>query len=98
FRNAHEAVVNAAKHAGASHVHVSVSREAGGTNACIVDDGIGIPPRAAAAGVPGHLGIRTLRDRTVRGGGRVRIEPGDEGGTTVEFWIPAAPGHGPSPG
>ena len=57
----------------------------------IVDDGVGISVRAADSGMQGHLGIRGLRERTVRAGGRVDIHPGPDGGTVVDFWVPNTP-------
>jgi signal transduction histidine kinase len=100
YRNTQEAIVNIRKHARAASVGVVLRSDRDGTTVRIVDDGVGISPRAAAAGVRGHLGIKGLRDRTIRCGGRVHIGPGPtrgaaggerRGGTTVEFWIPDAP-------
>lgn len=95
FRNTQEALVNVRKHARAGHVRVVARTEGAGTLVQVVDDGIGIST-AAVAGVPGHLGIRGLHDRTGRAGGHVRIAPGPGGGTTVTFWVPdqvGAAGH-----
>jgi signal transduction histidine kinase len=91
YRNAQEAIVNIRKHADARHVSVELWRDGDGTSVRIADDGVGISPRAAAVGVRGHLGIKGLRDRTVRCGGRVYIGPGGERGTVVELWIPDTP-------
>jgi signal transduction histidine kinase len=91
YRNAQEAIVNVRKHAHAGDVRVRLWREDEGTGVRIADDGIGISPRVAATGVRGHLGIRGLRDRALRCGGRLHIAPGPDGGTVVEFWIPDAP-------
>jgi signal transduction histidine kinase len=91
YRNAQEAIVNIRKHAHADDVRVALWREGEGTAVRVTDDGIGISPRVAAVGVRGHLGIRGLRDRALRCGGRLHIGPGEESGTVVEFWIPDAP-------
>jgi signal transduction histidine kinase len=91
YRNAQEAIVNIRKHAEAGNVRLELWRDGDGTSVRITDDGVGISPRAAAVGVRGHLGIKGLRDRTVRCGGRVYIGPGSERGTTVEFWVPDTP-------
>jgi signal transduction histidine kinase len=91
YRNAQEAIVNIRKHARAATVRLDLWRDGDGTSVRIADDGVGISPRAAAVGVRGHLGIKGLRDRTVRCGGRVYIGPRPEGGTIVEFWVPDTP-------
>ena len=91
YRNAQEAIVNIRKHADAKHVRLDLWRDGDGTSVRISDDGVGISPRSAAVGVRGHLGIKGLRDRTVRSGGRVYIGPGAERGTTIELWVPDTP-------
>jgi signal transduction histidine kinase len=90
YRNTQEALVNIRKHAQAAHVRVSIGSDGDGTAVRIVDDGVGISVRAADSGMRGHLGIRGLRERTVRAGGTVDIHPGSEGGTVVAFWVPNA--------
>ena len=91
YRNIAEAVINVRKHAKASHVRVEIVADEDGTTARVIDDGVGIPAVAAEGGAHGHLGLKGLRERTTRAGGRISIEPGAEGGTVVELWVPNTP-------
>ena len=80
FSIARELIANATRHAGASHVDVTVTREDGEVVLLVEDDGGGIPPeRARAAALNGHIGLAPaaneppLREdrsrwRAVRGG------------------------------
>jgi signal transduction histidine kinase len=95
YRNIAEAVVNVRKHARASRVVVEIMADEDGTTARVTDDGVGIAAVAASGGAHGHLGLKGLRERTTRAGGRIRIEAGAEGGTVVELWVPNTPlAHG----
>jgi len=91
YRNIAEAVVNVRKHAEADRVVVEIMADDDGTTARITDDGVGIPEVAANGGAHGHLGLKGLRERTTRAGGRVSIEGGASGGTVVELWVPNTP-------
>jgi PAS domain S-box-containing protein len=96
YRNAQEAIINIRKHAQARHVSVQLGDDGDGTRIRIVDDGIGIWDVEAKGMVRGHLGIKGMRDRTMRWGGRVTVTAGASGGTEVEFWMPHADGgHSP---
>jgi signal transduction histidine kinase len=85
YRLLQEALTNAARHAGAEHVNVGLTRAADGVRLTVRDDGGGF----VVAG-PGRRGLG-LRGMTVRldllgGSLQVRSEPGL--GTTVEAWVP----------
>lgn len=89
---ARELVVNAAKHAGAAQVSISVVDEEDGAFALAVrDDGRGMAPdRLAVARRAGHHGIASLQ-RRVRGlGGHVDVESRPGRGTTVTVHLPHA--------
>jgi PAS domain S-box-containing protein len=92
-----EALFNARKHSGASHVDVSVKPGADGVDVAVTDDGCGYDARSTSA--PGHRGLADMLDRALVSGGWCRIES-DAGGTSVRFWMPycePAPRDAPSP-
>jgi signal transduction histidine kinase len=84
-----EAVQNAVKHAGATHVVVSLrdgDGEGDGTlEFTVTDDGRGFDPRAAAT----SGGLANMRDRVDSLGGRLDWAPASGGGTRVSGLVPA---------
>ena len=89
YRGARESLLNVAKHARAKHAWVSVSGTAASVRLRVDDDGIGLPPRIAAA--DGHLGLRLLRDAATELGGDLRVSGRPGGGTEVVLDLPATP-------
>jgi PAS domain S-box-containing protein len=85
-RIAKEAMVNAAKHARASLVTISVTLDDDGVTVQVADDGVGIPPGVRRS-PPGHRGISGMRDRAEVAGGRLTIAS-TAPGTTVTVWLP----------
>jgi PAS domain S-box-containing protein len=81
-----EAMVNVAKHAGASTVSISVALDEAGVTVQVADDGVGIPPGVRRS-PPGHRGISGMRDRAEVTGGRLTIASTSPG-TTVTVWLP----------
>ena len=86
-----EAVHNAIEHSGGTAVDVGLAEEAGRVVALIADDGTGFNLAAREKAV-GHFGIRGMRERARRIGGRVAIETHPGGGTRVIVSVPI--GHG----
>jgi signal transduction histidine kinase len=84
-----EALTNARKHAEAAHVTVEVWSAGGLVRGVVRDDGRGAETLSAA---PGHIGLRTMRERAEVLGGSctVRSTPGE--GTTVELQVPLSAG------
>jgi signal transduction histidine kinase len=82
-----EALSNAARHAGASQVDVTVDVDAAGILAVqVIDNGTGMPPNAARSG------LRNLAARAAALGGELRVGPADPGpGTRLEWRVPAGP-------
>ncbi len=78
-----EALSNAARHADARTVRVTVDV---GDDVCLVvdDDGIGLPPEPGSGG---H-GLANMADRAATIGGTVRVEPRDPRGTRVTWRVP----------
>jgi signal transduction histidine kinase len=77
YRIAQETLHNTTKHARAHNVTLSLRQDAAGTVLTVTDDGVGFDPDGA---FPGHLGLRSMRERADRHG--------------AMFDIQSAPGHG----
>jgi len=82
-----EALSNAARHARASQVDVTVDVGPDGMLAAqVIDDGIGIPAEGRRSG------LRNLARRAEKLGGELRLEPADPGadkpGTKLEWRVP----------
>ena len=87
YRAAQEAVRNIAHHAKAAHVSVEVAVRSSTVVLLVKDDGIGFD---AEAGAPlGHLGLRTLADRTTSRGGSLELLSGPGTGTHLRMVLPA---------
>ncbi|HSL65955.1 MAG TPA: histidine kinase [Gaiellaceae bacterium] len=77
-----EAIANAAKHAGASHVRVSVAHPDGAVTVEVADDGAGGATLATGSG------LRGLVDRTEALGGRLELDSPPGGGTSLRATFP----------
>ena len=82
-----EALSNAARHAGASQVDVTVDVDPDGILAVqVTDNGTGIPARTRRSG------LRNLASRAAKLGGELRLSPADPGapapGTRLEWRVP----------
>jgi PAS domain S-box-containing protein len=89
FRIAQEALNNIVKHARATHLRLDLACDARELTLDVRDDGRGFDPDGS---FPGHLGLRTMRERAARLGGSVRIESIPAGGTRVVARVPLLPG------
>lgn len=85
YRITQESLNNISKHAQANLIKVSLQCEHSKVVLCVEDDGIGFDPQQ---GHPGHLGLRSMEERTQQIGGSFLIssEPGQ--GTAVCCEIP----------
>jgi signal transduction histidine kinase len=91
-----ELLSNVARHAGARHASVSVSRADGELRLEVSDDGRGVDPAQAWQAVArGHIGLASAAQRVEALGGRLELDsrPGD--GTRVRGVIPLAAGGHP---
>jgi signal transduction histidine kinase len=92
FRLVQEALTNAAKHAGASRIAVTMEPRdhEGRPGACVwvQDDGRGFDPGERRGTTHGLMGMRY---RVEAEGGHMRIEATPGQGTRIEAWLPAAP-------
>ena len=77
---AQEALTNAVKHSNARSIRVEFVLEPGSVHLCVTDDGRGIPPLKAKAG----MGIQIMRHRARSVHAKLEIAQGKEGGTSVK--------------
>lgn len=90
FALARELLVNAARHAEASLVTVSITRVADDLVVEVCDDGSGIPAgRVERAVSEGHIGLASSRERVDALGGSFALDSAPGEGTTVRVSIPA---------
>src|SRR5262249_11253518 len=82
---AREALLNAEKHAQAQSIVVRIFVIRDGVAVTVSDDGVGLcPGYAEHAG----LGLAAVTERLAQVGGTVNIGRNDDGGVTVQAWLP----------
>ncbi|MDQ6920555.1 MAG: PAS domain-containing sensor histidine kinase [Candidatus Dormibacteraeota bacterium] len=89
YRIAQEALQNIVKHAGASRANVELRTEGDSTTLTVEDDGAGFDPSQL---FPGHLGLRSMRERAEDIGGAFRLESRPGEGTRVSVSFPVVAG------
>jgi signal transduction histidine kinase len=93
LRTAQEALSNAAKHAGASRVGLTLSFMEDVVTLDVRDDGTGFDPgalpEAGEAASGGGFGLTAMRQRVRRLGGRLEIESEPGAGTALSATVPA---------
>ena len=95
FRIVQEALANAAKHAQATTVTLTVDERDGRLRVAVQDNGVGFNPdapvRESADGRRGGMGMRTMHERAAAAGIqlRVRSKPGKGATVLLEAAIPA---------
>jgi signal transduction histidine kinase len=86
---ARELLTNAARHARASHVELTLRCVPDGVVLEVADDGGGVPAgRAREALAEGHIGLATSAERVAAVGGRLALEPLPGGGTRARAELP----------
>jgi signal transduction histidine kinase len=85
FRIVQESMNNTVKHARASTLRIEVGCAADSLKLVVSDDGVGFDPSGP---FPGHLGHRSMQERTARLGGTLAIESGPGQGTRVRATLP----------
>jgi signal transduction histidine kinase len=86
YRIAQEAMHNTVKHARAQNIDLSLERHNGHLHLQISDDGLGFDP---AGEFPGHLGLRSMRERMLALGGTFEIWSAPGEGTRIKVTAPA---------
>jgi two-component system sensor histidine kinase UhpB len=84
YRVAQEALTNVLRHADATHVCLSLERNAGTMRLRVADNGVGLD-----GAEPGG-GVRGMRERAVLIGADLAIEPGKDRGLAVTLDVPIA--------
>ncbi len=85
YRIAQEALNNTVKHAHASSVWLRLAPIPEGTLLEVRDDGRGFDP---ASSFPGHLGLRSMRERAARQGAALELTSAPGAGTTTRVLVP----------
>jgi signal transduction histidine kinase len=87
YRIAQEAMHNTVKHARATRIELTLDPR---TTVLlrVRDDGVGFDPEGS---FPGHLGLRSMRERIERLGGTLSIESTRGQGTTITATLPGVP-------
>jgi signal transduction histidine kinase/putative methionine-R-sulfoxide reductase with GAF domain len=85
YRIAREALHNIIKHAKAQNVWIGLERLGSMIQLTIRDDGVGFDPDGA---FPGHLGLKSMRERAMRLGGAYTISSQPNEGTLVDVQLP----------
>ena len=91
YRVAQEALHNTIKHARAQVVTLHLSASPTAITLEIADDGRGFDPHGA---FPGHLGLRSMRERVSRAGGTFAIHSAPNAGTRIQVHLPTRKSEG----
>jgi two-component system, NarL family, sensor histidine kinase UhpB len=87
YRIAQEALTNAAKHAGPTHIDVGLVREPGSVSLTVRDNGSGFDPSWLPSGDRG-LGLFGMKERAELTGGTLAIASAPGAGATISVRIP----------
>jgi signal transduction histidine kinase len=85
YRVAQEAIHNVVKHAEASRVWLTLKSRPEAVLLEVQDDGKGFDP---TQDFPGHLGQRSMRERSEAIGAGLTVESAPGQGTRVRVWLP----------
>jgi signal transduction histidine kinase len=85
YRVAQEALHNTVKHARAANVKLKLVESPDGITLGIFDDGVGFDVRKD---FPGHLGLKSMRERATRLGGTLEVTSEPEHGVRILARVP----------
>jgi signal transduction histidine kinase len=88
YRTVQEALANAYRHGGASHVSVNLAYGDGLADLVIDDDGTGFDVGQRAKGLSSGYGLRNMEERALDLGGFVEIQSDSGKGTRVRMALP----------
>jgi len=95
YRIASEALRNAFRHAGANRIEVQLSYGAKSFELRVRDDGKGIDPQFLTGEDPaGHFGLRGMRERAQKIGGKFSIWSAPASGTELALSVPGTIAYG----
>jgi signal transduction histidine kinase len=97
YRIGREALINAASHSNASRIEVEIAFEANDLRVRLRDNGAGLTKEVLEGGRNRHFGIRGMRERAARMGGRFYIWSRQGSGTEIELTIPGARAYRSAP-
>jgi two-component system nitrate/nitrite sensor histidine kinase NarX len=83
-----EALTNVRKHAGANEARICIRREAGEAAIVVEDNGRGFDPTLIGRADAATFGLRTMRERVERAGGRFSVDSTPNKGTAVRVFLP----------
>lgn len=86
FQICQEGITNALKHASSKEIVVTVGEENGYVHVVVQDQGTGFD---ATQDKQGHLGMKLMRERAERAGGRIEVDSAPGRGTRLEAVLPA---------
>ena len=86
-----EAITNAFRHAHATSIEFGLFYSDRAIRLVVRDDGCGMSPDLIAKGRPEHFGMRGMRERAERAGGRLNVRSRPDHGTEVSVTIPLRP-------
>jgi signal transduction histidine kinase len=89
LRIAQEAVLNAVRHSGATHIRVELRYEPDTVSVAITDNGCGFDQARGPEGTTDHYGLTTMRERAEQAGGQLTITSTPGQGTSVQATVPA---------
>ena len=85
FHISHEALSNAARHAKANHIILSLTREKDEVTLCIEDDGVGFEKPADIN--PGHRGLANIQGRVMQLGAGFDLDSHPQQGTRLRVTV-----------
>jgi signal transduction histidine kinase len=91
YRIAQEALHNTVKHARARSIELRLGGENGNITLEVRDDGKGFDTRGP---FPGHLGLRSMRERALRLGGSLTVVSAPGEGTCIQVIVPSPARNG----
>ncbi|HVU35124.1 MAG TPA: ATP-binding protein [Opitutaceae bacterium] len=97
LRIAQEGITNAVRHSGAERITVRLDYAADAVTLQIVDDGQGFDPDSVLARGIEHFGLRGLRGRATKIGGKLTIESAPGRGTSIRVTVPTTATPPPEP-
>lgn len=88
YRIGREALVNAFRHSGATHIELKLEYAGGALCLRVRDDGCGIDPRVLHEGREGHWGLTGMRERATRIGALLKVSSSATDGTEIQLSVP----------